>query len=238
MCIVSGNLKTLSSGLIAQGSVIFELGNIGTGNPITVPGVTVIPALKYSAQSTADGSFSTFVYGNDVLSPINTIYNVTFRDTSGNEIGPIQYSITGPTANLNTLAAVSATTPPVLAPASLPVVEVSISLAPQSASIGSTLLFAVINSGIYRVTADLVTTTAGTAGTVTATIAWNNGSSGVSITTPSASLSVLGSENLSSGVGGNSFTFYSAASQNINYTTTNSGSTGQYQLRLRLEYLG
>lgn len=113
-CTVTGNLLQLSNGIIANGQVIFELANIGTGNPITITGTGIFPALKYAATSQANGSFTLNLWGNDNINPANTIYNVTYRDTLGNEVGPIQYSITGVSANLNTLAASSTTTPPVL----------------------------------------------------------------------------------------------------------------------------
>jgi hypothetical protein len=114
--IVTGNLKALTNGSISQGFVIFQLGNLGTGNPIIVSGTAIFPSLKVITQSAADGSFSQTLWGNDNISPSNTIYNVTFRDLQGNEIGPIQYSLTGSSPNLNTLSAVSNTTPPVLIP--------------------------------------------------------------------------------------------------------------------------
>jgi len=123
-CTVSGNLRQLSNGVIANGQVIFELSNIGTGNPLIVSGTGIFPALKYIAQSASDGSFTQAIWGNDNISPSNTIYNVTFRDNSGNEVGPIQYSITGATANLNSLAAAGSTTPPILLPGGAVVLSV------------------------------------------------------------------------------------------------------------------
>jgi hypothetical protein len=113
-CTVTGNLQTLSGNLIAQGRVIFQLTNTGSGNPIGVSGTSIIPALTYSALSAADGSFTVQLWGNDVLAPANTLYAVTFRDQQGNQVGPILYSIIGASANLNTLVATSTVVPPVL----------------------------------------------------------------------------------------------------------------------------
>ena len=113
-CTVIGNLHQLSNGAIAQGTIIFELGNIGFGNPITVIGTAIFPSLKYVAQTAGDGSFTTQIWGNDNINPANTIYLVTYRDSFGNEIGPIQYSITGTVFNLNSAAAVTGVLPPVL----------------------------------------------------------------------------------------------------------------------------
>lgn len=114
-CTVTGNLLQLSNGIIANGQVIFELANIGSGNPITITGTGIFPALKYVSTSQANGSFALNLWGNDNISPANTIYNVTYRDNLGNEVGPIQYSITGSSVNLNSAASVSSTSPPVLA---------------------------------------------------------------------------------------------------------------------------
>lgn len=113
-CTVSGNLQTLTANQIAQGKVIFQLTNIGTGNPIGVSGTSIIPALSYTVLSAPDGSFSIGIWGNDVLTPANTLYAVTFRDQQGNELGPILYSIVGASANMNTLVAASTVTPPVI----------------------------------------------------------------------------------------------------------------------------
>jgi len=115
-CTVSGNLQTLTGNQIAQGRVNFQLTNTGTGNPIGVSGTSIIPALTYSVLSAPDGSFSVSLWGNDNITPTNTLYAVTFRDSQGNEVGPILYSIVGASANLNTLAATSTMTPPVITP--------------------------------------------------------------------------------------------------------------------------
>lgn len=115
-CVVSGNLQQMSSGLIAQGQVIFELANVGVGNPAMITGTSLFPNWKYTIYSAPDGSFIQNIWGNDNINPSNTIYNVTFRDIFGNEMGPIQYSITGSTADLNNITAVINTIPPVIIP--------------------------------------------------------------------------------------------------------------------------
>jgi hypothetical protein len=236
-CTVTGTLQTLTSGKIAQGKVIFQLTNIGTGNPIGVSGTSIIPALTYTAMTAQDGTFTLPLWGNDNITPSNTLYAVTFRDFQGNEIGPVQYSIVGTSANLNTLAATGTVLPPVIA-TQLPAIVASATVLGQNASIGTTTLYAVpsTGAGIYRATVYLFTTTAGSAGTVSSAIGYNNGPSGpVTINSGSANLASLGSD--CSPIT-NSFLFFSAASQNITYATTNTGSTGLYALRVRLEYLG
>jgi hypothetical protein len=114
-CVVSGNLQTLTSGQIAQGRVIFQLTNIGTGNPINVIGTAIFPALVLSVETDSTGAFSTQLWGNDNINPANTLYLVTYRDSLGNQVGPIQYLITGATFNLNTAAATGSVSPPILA---------------------------------------------------------------------------------------------------------------------------
>jgi hypothetical protein len=228
---VTGNLKALTNGSIAQGLVIFQLANTGSGNPIIVSGTAIFPSLKIITQSAADGSFSQTLWGNDNISPSNTIYNVTFRDAQGNEVGPIQYSITGSSVNLNSLSASSTTSPPVLIPtSSLPEIA-TVSLTGQNASIATTTLYAVPagGAGVYRLSYSIIATATGT-GNVNPSVIYNNGSAGQTIIGSTISLAGLGNE------AGNAFEFYSAANQNISYATTYT-SPGSYALRLRLENL-
>jgi hypothetical protein len=112
-----------------------------------------------------------------------------------------------------------------------------VNLTGQTATIGSTLLYATPSSGsgLYRISYYAYTTTAGTGGTLTLTLVWDDASS-KTYTTAAVSLSAVDITSVLSG----SALVYSSSSQNINYLTTVSGSTGspQYALRIRLEYLG
>lgn len=155
LCVVTGNLRQLSNGLIAQGQVIFELGNIGTGNPITIAGTAIFPSLKCKVHSAADGSFVQALWGNDNISPSNTIYNVTYRDHFGNEVGPIMYSITGASADLDTISAVTSTVPPVIAPA--PVANVWIVTTEISDFTASPFRMYLIATGASTITVTLPT---------------------------------------------------------------------------------
>src|SRR5258708_17648144 len=114
-CAVSGTLQTLISGAIAQGQILFQLINIVTGNPVVVSGTSILPALSYKLMTAQEGSFPINLWGNDVISPAGTLYSIVFRDFQGNESGPVQYSITGASANLNTLSATN-TIPPIVVP--------------------------------------------------------------------------------------------------------------------------
>ena len=106
---------------MVQGLILFQLTNIGIGNPIGVSGTSIVPSLTYKVMSDQNGNFSCPIWGNDNITPANTLYNVTFRDFQGNEIGPVSYSIVGASANLNTLTAAGSTTPPVISPNAPPV---------------------------------------------------------------------------------------------------------------------
>lgn len=105
----------------------------------------------------------------------------------------------------------------------------------QTTSQGTTTLYAVgvSQAGVYRVTADLITTTAGAAGTVLVTIGWSNGSA--TQTNVSATLPLTGLGNEVSLI----TVLYSVASQNITYAWTVVGLVGaDFSVRIRLEYLG
>jgi len=86
------------------------------------------------------------------------------------------------------------------------------SLLTQSSSVAATTLYTTLATGIYRVTASVQTTTAGSAGTVLATV---NGtaSATASLTTLAATQSL-------------STTYYAAAATTIQYTTTVASNTG------------
>jgi hypothetical protein len=106
----------------------------------------------------------------------------------------------------------------------------------QTGSIPTTTLLNVgpNGAGMYAVWADVIVTTAGSAGTVTISINWNNATTFASLFSPTFALNTVGEQ---AALLGN---FYSTFSQPITYSTTVSGATGNpiYTLYLRLEYLG
>jgi hypothetical protein len=111
----------------------------------------------------------------------------------------------------------------------------SISLPGQTGSISPTVLYNVSNTpGIYRVTIDMICTTTGLPGAVSCTVNWNNGTTLASLTTDNPLNLGLQGE-LAAQMG----TFYSAATQNISFSTTQTGGAGSaYSIYLILEYLG
>ena len=111
----------------------------------------------------------------------------------------------------------------------------AVSLPSQSGtSTGTLYAVPAAKQGIYRVSMDLITTTAGATGSVLTIVSWNNGTTNASLQT--GSLLNLASVGELSSQGG---TFYSAANQDINYDAAVTGGAGSvYSLYLRLEYLG
>jgi hypothetical protein len=107
LCAVTGNMQTLSGGGLPQGTVTFQLMNIAIGTIPQVTGTALLPKTQYQVQTALDGSFTVNLWGNDNIVPSTTFYGVTFRDVSGNELGPILFYILGASVNLNTLAASS-----------------------------------------------------------------------------------------------------------------------------------
>lgn len=111
-----------------------------------------------------------------------------------------------------------------------------LSLTGQTASIPTTTLLNVgpQNAGMYAVWCDVITTTAGSGGTVTITVNWNNATTFASLTSTAFSLTSVGEQ---AALLGN---FFSTFSQPITFSTTVSGAGGSpvYSLYIRLEYLG
>jgi len=153
-CIVSGNLQQLTAGVISRGKVVFQLANIGSGNPLGITGTALFPTLKYTVESDSGGAFTNAIWGNDNINPSNTLYSVTFRDSLGNEVGPVLYSITGGTFNLNSASAASGTTPPVFVN---PVTVVAPVTVPFSAT--PTFNAATSNSFIITLTGNVTSST-------------------------------------------------------------------------------
>lgn len=110
----------------------------------------------------------------------------------------------------------------------------SLELDNQTTSIAQASLLSGTTAGMYRVSIDLICTVAGAAGSVSAKVWWNNGTTAATLTTGSPlSLANIGELSAQSG------NFYSAAGQAISYSTTVTGGAGaQYTLRIKLEFLG
>lgn len=119
------------------------------------------------------------------------------------------------------------------------------SLTAQTGSIGATTLLTggTSSAGMYRVSVYMTTTTAGGGGaTVKATVAWNDGAA-QTLDVPLLTAAGVGATldlTTVNAHGQGSVIVYTAASQNITYTTTFTAGTGspQYSIYVRIEALG
>lgn len=106
----------------------------------------------------------------------------------------------------------------------------------QTASIPTSTLLNVgpLGAGMYAIWADVITTTAGSSGTVNISINWDNGTTLASMVSTGFSLTAVGEQ---AALLGN---FYSVANSAITYNVTASGLGGGpvYALQIRLQYLG
>lgn len=90
MITVTGTFEAIIGS--TSGSVQFELINFGTDVP-RVSGTGVLTSLK--TTSAVGTSFTVNIFGNDVITPANTYYMVTFFDANGNVASTAPYSFTG-----------------------------------------------------------------------------------------------------------------------------------------------
>jgi hypothetical protein len=113
-------------------------------------------------------------------------------------------------------------------------VVASVTAVGQSGSIPSANLLTSPVAGMYALYADILVTTAGGSGTLVVNAQWNNGTTTASLQSASIDLTVQGE---TAALLGN---FYSTVGQPITWSTTATGNSGteQYQVTLRLVYLG
>src|SRR2546425_13256276 len=75
---VTGKLLDPAGVAIANGQVKLVLANYGIGNIPRIPGTNLIVQTSPVVFTTgADGSFSGFIQGNDLITPVGTYYQVT-----------------------------------------------------------------------------------------------------------------------------------------------------------------
>ena len=105
---------------------------------------------------------------------------------------------------------------------------------PLPAFHNSALLRSVNKGGMYAVYLDVICTLAGTGGTVSVSVSWNNGTTAAGLSTTAFSLTSPAEQTVLFD------NFVSAPNQTITYSTTVSGATGnpQYSLGIRMQYLG
>jgi len=112
----------------------------------------------------------------------------------------------------------------------------SVTLTGQTGGIGTTTLYSVpgASPGMYAVYADIIVSQAGTGGTIQVNVSWNNGVTNAGLNSAPLQLNVQQEQ---AALLGN---FFVPAGQTISYsvTLTNPAGSPQYQLSLRLVYLG
>lgn len=90
---ITGNIQTLFGTSDANGSVVFQLQNYGLNIP-KVTGTGFIVAARVGV-TTSSGSFSTTLWGNDVITPSGTYYLVSFISDSGITVASVPYILQG-----------------------------------------------------------------------------------------------------------------------------------------------
>lgn len=115
----------------------------------------------------------------------------------------------------------------------IPVYGTPATLTGQSANITATNLYAAAPAGLYRVSYYYMTTTIGNAVTINITLSWNDGTQAQSASGATIAMQTLGA--LAQG----SQILFSAAAQNISFTTSQSGALGaaRYSLYAQVEQL-
>ena len=106
---VTGNAKNLVGASAGGGTITFNISNYS--GPIYVTGTGVVVPIVVQGSVKSDGSFSVGVYGNDTLSPANTLYDVKIVVNGGTF--EALYSITGSTFNINSATPVGTPSAPV-----------------------------------------------------------------------------------------------------------------------------
>ena len=218
----SGNTSTLDfTSVGVTQNYVFP----ATGGALLTPGATATLQTTYkylmntSAGGFADATTNTKVVRLDLSGlATSTTRNLKLVDISGSAV------VVGNTTSASGTLGAS-------------------SLTAQTGSIAAVTLLTgtTATAGMYRVSAYMKTTTAGTAGTVKATVAWNDGSAqtlDVPLLTTAGATGTVPLNTLNA-FGQGSVVVYAAASQNISYTTTVSGATGspQYYIYVRIEKL-
>ena len=86
---VTGTLKDPSGTALNGGKVTFTLANLA-GNLPYVSGTTILVPVSVTVASNSSGAFTVTLYGNDAITPANSVYNVNFNDMYA-----ASYSLTG-----------------------------------------------------------------------------------------------------------------------------------------------
>ncbi|HEX5411760.1 MAG TPA: carboxypeptidase-like regulatory domain-containing protein, partial [Terriglobia bacterium] len=99
---VTGTVRDSAGKAVSGASISFRLINIGRGNVARDSGTSIVAPAVVTVSSGSDGTFSLTLVGNDSITPAGTLYEVVIRG-QGFTYGPFDYSITGASADLNSL---------------------------------------------------------------------------------------------------------------------------------------
>lgn len=103
---VTGKVADAAGNPVPGATVNFALINIGRGNIALESGTSIVAPALVTATSGTNGAFSIALVGNDAITPNGTLYQVVIRG-AGITYGPFVYSITGATADLDSLVPVA-----------------------------------------------------------------------------------------------------------------------------------
>lgn len=228
------DVAQLDTGRPVQGATVTVCASGSSGTPCT-PTTSIFndaagssPITQPGFQSGAQGNL--FFYAPCGKYDISITGNgITGRTKKDVQLGPcnsafgLNISTSGVIAKYNGVT----TAGPGITP-----VFFTVGLTAQTATIGTTNITTACPAGVFSLSYYLKTTTAGSAGTVSLTLSWNDGAS-VSITTGTASLTSTTSTGLLQGTQ----LIKCGASTTLSYATTVSGATGspQYSLDISVE---
>ena len=89
---ITGNFESISG--VSTGSVIVTLKNFGSDMP-RVSGTGFLTTQQITVPLAVGANFSTLLYGNDVILPGNTYYNIQFFSAAGTLLTSLNYQFTG-----------------------------------------------------------------------------------------------------------------------------------------------
>jgi hypothetical protein len=228
------DVALLDTGRPVQGANITVCGSGSTGTPCTTP-TSIFSDATLSTPITQPG-FQSGAQGNFNFYAACGKYDISFTGNglTGRTKKDVQLGACNSGLNLAITAAglISkyngvATAGPGVTP-----VFFIVGLTAQTATIGTTNITTTCPAGVFSLSYYLKTTTAGSAGTASLTLTWNDGAA-VSITTGTASLTSTSSTGLVQGTQ----LIKCGSSTTVSYATTVAGATGspQYSLDISIE---
>lgn len=91
---VTGNLQDIFGVSVPNGTITFTLSRYLTSLP-RVAGTAMLVTPSITVTANASGAFSATLWGNDVITPAGTSYQVTFKNSAGLKLGISDYTFNG-----------------------------------------------------------------------------------------------------------------------------------------------